>query len=698
MANATDTILKQIQTSMAGIHGSTNSFRQAANAHNTNLQKIVKDIYSVFSENRSHNQKTLGVMDKNVTTLNSQGLALSRINQTLQRSISIQQSILSQMTQLNRNFGVLSGCSSGGMFGGSTFGSLFGNRRGGWAGGAGRFMSRLSNANYSPAVQMMKMLARPAGEALGIVGSLGAAAASKYFGTDEDKQKQLTPPGAPPQPGGISLSELPTPEEGSRPGQVQANRNSNTGAHPNTVQKNLVQVNTAVGRATLHKDIAAQAMGFIAALKAAGFPFSSINSHAVRPNRFNPSKWSEHSYGNAIDIDNTVGWNDKQKEWIKKYPGRLEEIAKQFGGRFTVGAKDPNHIEFDPRGMTSSGVQAINKQKEEEAKAKAEAHQGQKRAGGGTTPPTRGAPADGGAAVPAPNALGGGADASAGGAPAQQEGGTNSINPQTRGSLVDKPPQADGPDRQRYASLTPPDQSSSDFNVSNVPRDDIISLGKYLQGLGLRVSEHPQFGGVSKGVHKGKGHKEARALDVNVGTGMVEAKNKVWGQKFDTLAESLRNAGYKVVWRKDGHYNHMHVESPRGGTRNNQNPNQQTPSDGQPQRREVASPSQMFASYDQPQAEPQQQIKQIEPQPNTGESLTKQAISEQTSQTQGQPTQQPQSQPMIIPQSVPNSGGMTPNDHKDIFNAIAWSTEFAGQPSRIAKNLHQTYPLWDNVG
>ncbi|MCC3246672.1 hypothetical protein LG047_15330 [Methylocystis sp. WRRC1] len=92
----------------------------------------------------------------------------------------------------------------------------------------------------------------------------------------------------------------------------------------------------------------------------------------------------------------------------------------------------------------------------------------------------------------------------------------------------------------------------------------IVSLGHKLQAMGYRVSEHPSFGGVHP-VHHGRGHYEGRAIDVNIGNGVFEAGNPAAAAKFDALASSLRGQGYKVIWRAPGHYNHMHVEAPRGG-------------------------------------------------------------------------------------------------------------------------------------
>lgn len=108
---------------------------------------------------------------------------------------------------------------------------------------------------------------------------------------------------------------------------------------------------------------------------------------------------------------------------------------------------------------------------------------------------------------------------------------------------------------------------------------DIVSLGKSLQAQGLRVSEHPAFGGVHP-VHHGLGHYQGRAIDVNFGHGVNEASNPAIGSRFDALASALRGKGYKVIWRAPGHYNHMHVESPRGGRVSFTPPNKRLASSG----------------------------------------------------------------------------------------------------------------------
>jgi hypothetical protein len=104
-----------------------------------------------------------------------------------------------------------------------------------------------------------------------------------------------------------------------------------------------------------------------------------------------------------------------------------------------------------------------------------------------------------------------------------------------------------------------------------LPAGDIVALGHTLEKMGMRISEHPQFGGVNP-VHKGKAHYEGRAIDINVGKGVTEASDPVLGTKFDRLAEQLTKMGYKVYWRESGpygaagHNNHLHAELPRGGS------------------------------------------------------------------------------------------------------------------------------------
>ena len=86
----------------------------------------------------------------------------------------------------------------------------------------------------------------------------------------------------------------------------------------------------------------------------------------------------------------------------------------------------------------------------------------------------------------------------------------------------------------------------------------LVAYGHQLQRQGFRVSEHPSFGGVHH-VHHGWAHYAGRAIDVNVGRGVVEARSG-YANRFDQLAADARAAGYTVLWRVPGHYNHIHIQ------------------------------------------------------------------------------------------------------------------------------------------
>jgi hypothetical protein len=98
-----------------------------------------------------------------------------------------------------------------------------------------------------------------------------------------------------------------------------------------------------------------------------------------------------------------------------------------------------------------------------------------------------------------------------------------------------------------------------------IPQGDIVSLGKYLQNQGIRVSEHPAFGGVGRHAPN-SAHYSVRAIDLNIGHGIKESADPVHGKRFDELAKKLEAAGYKVIWRKPGHEGHMHVQSGGGNS------------------------------------------------------------------------------------------------------------------------------------
>ena len=87
----------------------------------------------------------------------------------------------------------------------------------------------------------------------------------------------------------------------------------------------------------------------------------------------------------------------------------------------------------------------------------------------------------------------------------------------------------------------------------------LVAYGHQLQNQGFRVSEHPAFGGVHHVHAHHSAHYSGNAIDINVGRGVVEARSG-YAHRFDQLAADARAAGYTVLWRVPGHYNHIHIQ------------------------------------------------------------------------------------------------------------------------------------------
>lgn len=85
---------------------------------------------------------------------------------------------------------------------------------------------------------------------------------------------------------------------------------------------------------------------------------------------------------------------------------------------------------------------------------------------------------------------------------------------------------------------------------------DIVALGKALQGIGVRVSEHPKFGGVNPVHSKNSWHYRAGALDLNTAAGQSKGEMAF----FDKLMPILHGLGWGTIWRYPNHYNHAHVD------------------------------------------------------------------------------------------------------------------------------------------
>ena len=135
-----------------------------------------------------------------------------------------------------------------------------------------------------------------------------------------------------------------------------------------------------------------------------------------------------------------------------------------------------------------------------------------------------------------------------------------STTPATSGSTSSGTPQATP-----VSSGTESNAEPVGADAGSIPKNNIVALGNYLVGKGAERGklEHPAFGSV--GTHsQNSRHYRGQAIDVN-----FPGPNE--GAILDSLEPQLRAAGYNTIWRKPGHYTHMHVstggpEGAGGGT------------------------------------------------------------------------------------------------------------------------------------
>jgi hypothetical protein len=100
----------------------------------------------------------------------------------------------------------------------------------------------------------------------------------------------------------------------------------------------------------------------------------------------------------------------------------------------------------------------------------------------------------------------------------------------------------------------------------------LVELGRRLQSQGLTISGHSAFnpGGrmTTSGHASNSRHYRDQAIDINAPGGIVEADHPEWGPRFDRIAAELQAAGYSVLWRTQGHDNHIHASiGPQEGSR-----------------------------------------------------------------------------------------------------------------------------------
>jgi len=115
-------------------------------------------------------------------------------------------------------------------------------------------------------------------------------------------------------------------------------------------------------------------------------------------------------------------------------------------------------------------------------------------------------------------------------------------------------------------------------SVTTGNRNDVIQgLGLGLQKLGIRVSEHKDFGGVTPEVHKGRGHADSRAFDLNFGKAGTSPEERAVFEALKTkLMPMVEEGMLAMIWDDNqyslgrtkiggqGHKTHMHLEVRKG--------------------------------------------------------------------------------------------------------------------------------------
>lgn len=100
--------------------------------------------------------------------------------------------------------------------------------------------------------------------------------------------------------------------------------------------------------------------------------------------------------------------------------------------------------------------------------------------------------------------------------------------------------------------------------------EELVTLGRFLQEHGLRVAEHPAFGGVQAehGRYGPADHYNGGSIDVNSPIGDADEL-----PIFDDIEPKLAEIGFHVIWREPNHApgdnSHMHIDigpSGIGGT------------------------------------------------------------------------------------------------------------------------------------
>lgn len=115
----------------------------------------------------------------------------------------------------------------------------------------------------------------------------------------------------------------------------------------------------------VHKDAAPHFQGFLTDMEAAGAPIKGVGGYNQRKIA-GTDRWSQHAYGNAIDIDQT-GRNataEALRQWGTQNPDKLAELEKKYGmvGGQNFSKPDWGHWEWSGRngGLTPPAAREAN--------------------------------------------------------------------------------------------------------------------------------------------------------------------------------------------------------------------------------------------------------------------------------------------------------------------------------------------------
>ena len=97
MADKASAVLDQLSKTVRGVASSTESFKSTAEQNNGNMQKILKDVYKVFSSAKKDNAGIVNSLEGVINATETSSRKVDSTNMLLQQSIGIQSQLLGEM-------------------------------------------------------------------------------------------------------------------------------------------------------------------------------------------------------------------------------------------------------------------------------------------------------------------------------------------------------------------------------------------------------------------------------------------------------------------------------------------------------------------------------------------------------------------------------------------------------------------------